>query len=457
MSVRPAACIGLADPRTCGQTHPALVSRPASFWIAAAVFLLGMAGGALPTPLYPLYQARWGFSNITVTLVFAVYAAGVLASLLGLGRLSDEAGRRPVLLLAAGLAAASTVVFLLAQGLGWLLVARFLSGLAVGVLTGTATAALAELEPAGDRRRASLAAAMVTPGGVALGIFVAGVLAEYGPASFRLVYAVYLGALAVLVAGVLVLPETVPAATGRFALRAQRPHVPAGMRRPFVVAALGVFAAFVILGLFSSLAPSFLGEALREHNLFIAGSIVAIFFAAAAAAPLVIGHRSLSSAGVAGAVGIVAGLVLVLTGLSSLSLTSFFAGAIVVGFGVGALFVSSLALVNRSAPSQRRGEVVSAYFVAAYTGLTLPVISVGIASEHVGVLTSAEWLSGAVVVLTAVAIAGIVATSRRLDAAERQAAGSSRPGEAESEQAGTGEHAGAGGQAGEDEPPARAA
>jgi MFS family permease len=38
-----------------------------------------------------------GFSPITTTIVFGVYALAVLASLLTLGRLSDYAGRRPVL------------------------------------------------------------------------------------------------------------------------------------------------------------------------------------------------------------------------------------------------------------------------------------------------------------------------------------------------------------------------
>ena len=78
-------------------------------------------------------------------MIFAVYAAGVIAALLLFGRLSDEIGRRPVLLLGLGFSALSAVVFLVASGLGLLLVGRVLSGFSAGIFTGTATATLVDL------------------------------------------------------------------------------------------------------------------------------------------------------------------------------------------------------------------------------------------------------------------------------------------------------------------------
>src|SRR5690242_1077685 len=73
-----------------------------AFWLIAAVFLVSMAFSTVPTPLYPLYQRQDGFSSFTVTIVFAVYAVGVVTSLLLAGHLSDRAGRRRVLLPALG-------------------------------------------------------------------------------------------------------------------------------------------------------------------------------------------------------------------------------------------------------------------------------------------------------------------------------------------------------------------
>ena len=87
-----------------------------------------MLGTTLPTPLYSLYRERFGFSELMVTVIFATYAAGVIAALLLVGRLSDEIGRRPVLLPGIAFSALSAVVFLLAGGVPSLLVARVLSG-----------------------------------------------------------------------------------------------------------------------------------------------------------------------------------------------------------------------------------------------------------------------------------------------------------------------------------------
>src|SRR4051812_44111412 len=56
--------------------------RRPGYLAAAAVFAVGMAGMTLPTPLYGLYRAEIGFSELMVTVVFAVYAVGVIGVLL---------------------------------------------------------------------------------------------------------------------------------------------------------------------------------------------------------------------------------------------------------------------------------------------------------------------------------------------------------------------------------------
>ncbi|NEA09715.1 MFS transporter, partial [Streptomyces sp. SID10692] len=117
-----------------------------------------MAGTTLPTPLYGLYRAQLGFSELMVTVVFAVYALGVIATLLLAGNVSDEAGRRPVLLAALGFSAASAFCFLFEGGLAALFAGRLLSGFAAGLLSGAATVTVMELAPPGRAARAGLAA-----------------------------------------------------------------------------------------------------------------------------------------------------------------------------------------------------------------------------------------------------------------------------------------------------------
>ncbi len=115
-----------------------------------------MMGTTLPTPLYGLYREKFGFSELMITVIFATYAVGVIAALLLFGRLSDEIGRRAVLLGGLGFSALSAVAFLTTSGLALLLVGRALSGLSAGIFTGTATATLVDLAPAEQRGRATL-------------------------------------------------------------------------------------------------------------------------------------------------------------------------------------------------------------------------------------------------------------------------------------------------------------
>ena len=108
------------------------VPREIAFWLIAYVFAAVMLGTAVPSPLYAIYQRQWHFSAGILTLIFAVYAVAVLATLLLAGRTSDQAGRRPVMAAALGFSAASTVLFILASSPGWLYPARVLSGVSAG-------------------------------------------------------------------------------------------------------------------------------------------------------------------------------------------------------------------------------------------------------------------------------------------------------------------------------------
>src|SRR6202012_6097980 len=98
-------------------------------FVLASLIVALLASSAAPTPLYAIYQARWGFTPITTTIVFGVYAVAVLASLLTLGKLSDHVGRRPVLLAAIPVQAAALLVFTVASGVPELLIARAVQGL----------------------------------------------------------------------------------------------------------------------------------------------------------------------------------------------------------------------------------------------------------------------------------------------------------------------------------------
>ncbi|TIV18439.1 MAG: multidrug effflux MFS transporter, partial [Mesorhizobium sp.] len=132
-----------------------LGGRAAKAAVAAMIAAL-FAGSTALTPLYIIYKQAFGFSQVTLTLVYAVYVVGNLGALLFFGRVSDVIGRRPAALAAMGVAVVSALFFLFAENLAWLDIARILSGLGIGVGAGAGTAWLAELIEGKDKSRAAI-------------------------------------------------------------------------------------------------------------------------------------------------------------------------------------------------------------------------------------------------------------------------------------------------------------
>src|SRR5262249_36206741 len=149
-------------------------------------------GSSLLTPLYGLYGEAFGFSQVTLTLVYASYVLGNLGALFLFGRLSDQIGRKRVSLLAIGAAGVATLVFLFARSTAWLFGARAPGGLAIGLAWGAAAAWTPEVTDGKDRARRAVMAASATGYGLAVGALVSGSLAEYAPAPLPLSFVVYL-------------------------------------------------------------------------------------------------------------------------------------------------------------------------------------------------------------------------------------------------------------------------
>jgi MFS family permease len=363
--------------------HRRAVPREAAFWLVGYVFGAVMLGTSLPVPLYAIYQRQWNFSSGVLTLIFAVYAVAVLATLLLAGQASDQVGRKPVLAAALGFSVASTVVFIFAASPAWLYPARILSGVSAGLMTGAATAALSEMVQASDSRRASMVATAANSGGGALGPLMAGLFAQYLPQPTALVFEVFLFFLGAAALALAFIPETV---TGRerLSLRFTGLAIPAEGRGEFIAAGVAAFAAYALNGLFASLVPGFTTVMLHHPDHAVAGGVTCLFFAAGAVAAL--GLAPFNSRPVLlGGLGLfLVGLALVVAGMSAASLALFLVGAVVAGSAFGALVIGSLSAANRLAAPGTRAKVISTYFVFAYAGLSIPVVGVGVASDYVG-------------------------------------------------------------------------
>jgi predicted MFS family arabinose efflux permease len=354
------------------------------FWIAAAAFLLNMAFSAVPTPLYSLYAQRDGFSTVTITLIYAVYALGVIGSLFLGGHVSDMVGRKAVFVPALLINVASAGIFLLAPSLGGLIVARIISGVSIGLTTATATAYLAELH-LGARSgkpgsRAQIVATAANLGGIGFGPLVAGWLAQYAPHPLQLPYIVVGGALAVLAVLVALSPETPLVEVPRPRYRPQRMAVPRAARSTFFAATLVALSTFAIFGVFTSLVPSFLAEAMGEPSKAIAGTIVFAAFAAGALAQILFSRWQSSAMLVRSIPILVVGLAVFIAGVFLASAVVFLVGGIVTGAGAGLAFRAAMVIAAGTASAESRAEVLAGFFVGGYIGLSVPVIGLGLAS-----------------------------------------------------------------------------
>ncbi len=193
------------------------------FWIVAFVFTITMAFAAAPAPLYVLYQQRDGLSTFTITAIFAAYAAGVVVSLFLAGHVSDRFGRRRLIAPAVLLNVIAALVFLVWPDLPGLLLARFICGLGIGMLTATATAHMTELHsaarPGAGPRRAEVISTAANIGGLGIGPLLTGLMAEYVPMPLYTPFVVFAFLLLIGLLLMAIVPETVEHVDGTWTYR----------------------------------------------------------------------------------------------------------------------------------------------------------------------------------------------------------------------------------------------
>lgn len=390
------------------------LSRPLAFGAIAYAFGVTMLGTTLPTPLYREYQRQLGFHSLMTTVIYAVYATGVIAALVLFGRTSDTLGRRRMLLAGLCCAVASALVFLLGSGLVPLFAGRVLSGLSAGVFTATATVTLVELAAPHNRERATLVATAVNMFGLGCGPLLAGFLSAGAPFPLRLPFVANLVLLAPAAIGVWLGPETAPVEAGA-KLRPQLPTVPAQARSVFVPAAIAVFAAFAVFGLLTAIEPGFLASLLHRTSPALAGVVVFSMFAGSAIGQVGLARFSGPLALPAGCAVLILGLAGIAGALIWSSLTVLIIGTVVVGVGQGLSFRNGMAAITERTPPDRRSGAVSSFFLVAYAGISVPVVLVGVATAYWDLRTAGIAFTAAVTALALAALIIVLALNRRAE------------------------------------------
>ena len=393
--------------------------RAAAFWTVTGTTTTLLAASSAPSPLYPVYQAEFGFSALTLTAIFAVYVLALLVSLLTVGRLSDFLGRRPVLATALLVEAGAMAVFLDANSVTTLYGARIVQGLATGAAIGVVGAYLLDLQPPNGSQLGSLMNGVAATGGLGVGAMLSGLLIQYGPHPTRLVFGIFTAAFIVLALVTALLPETVERTPG--AGMALRPQilVPTPARRAFLRAVPTMASTWMLGGLLLSVGGSLLAAVFGQHNHAVVGLIIGGFAGSSAIGSILLRDRSPETMGRQGTALLFLGTVLLVVAVASSSLTAFVLGAVIAGFGFGPAYLGAFRTVSQLAAPHERAALISAIYIVSYLAFSIPAVIAGVVITHEG-LRGTSLVYG--VVVAAVAATTLLYETRAMRAHRRAAA-----------------------------------
>lgn len=378
-----------------------------ALFLLASLTVSFLAASSAPTPLYAVYQAEWGFSPITTTVVFGVYALAVLAGLLTLGKLSDHVGRRPVLLAALAVQVVAMIVFATAGGVPELLTARVVQGISTGAALGAIGAGMMDI----NRPRGTLANAIAPGIGTATGALVSGLVVQFLPAPTHLIYLAMLALFAAQALGVTFMKESVTRKAGALATLVPEIKLPRAVRRPVLAAAPVLFAVWALAGLYGSLGPSLVRGLVGSSSLVYGGLSLFVLAAVAALSVVFLRKAAARTVMLTGVIALIAGVSVTLFAIRDGSAAGFFVGTAIAGVGFGSGFQGGIRTVLPLAAPHESSGVLSLLYVVSYLGMGAPAVAAGFLVVHAGGLADTATEYG--IALIALALVALAALLRR--------------------------------------------
>ncbi|HEY2299674.1 MAG TPA: MFS transporter [Jatrophihabitans sp.] len=397
------------------------------FRIVVFAFLIVMSFSTLPSPLYGLYRIRDDLSALTVTVIYAIFAAGTIGALLAVRVIAARIGRRGVMLAAVATMMLAAGLLAVWKDLAGLLVGRLLTGVSVGLAAGTAITYLIELrlraDPHASMVRARTIGTSISVGALGIGPLVAGCLAQWAKWPLTLPYLLIVALGAVALAGLAGVPET-GTPSYRQSTTQSPPTTPGRPGRLPVPAAAATLTAFSANGLFAGLSGLFLATTLDRPSHALAGFTLFLVFSCGVASQLATTTWPAPRVLALGTISMLAGLVLLVTAvrLSIPNLALFLIGGALIGAGAGAVFKGTTGIVLEAAAPENRLAMTSDLLIALFIGLSVPVIGAGIALDQ-GASAPDTVLVFAIVVALGVSLSGLALLGRRR-AAQQPASGS---------------------------------
>lgn len=400
---------GLMDVIQVNVAHPIISNKPmggrlsalfsqraVAFWLVAYSLCITLLGTNIPSPLLALYRVQWHLSPSMVTLLFAIYAVVVIPTIIISGQLSDQLGRKKLLIPGVFFIIIGSILFVLSTNFTMLIISRIFQGISVGMMNGVAVAALTELDEKGNRIKAAFIGSMAVTVGNALGPVLSGFLGEYAPFPLKLAYFIHMFLALPGFFGLLCMSEKVKRVPK---IRMHRPAVPQSIRKRFYLSGMTSFIAWSIMSLMLSIIPSYTDQLVGSSNLAVAGAIVALVLSISTISQIVLKRMSLQNLSIFGFFLILLGLVALVFTLETKSILFLFLTTVLIGFGHGPTFAGSLALTNHISPDESRGDIIASFYVLTYLGVSLPILGLGFTARWVGLNNSIILYTGVMTVM----------------------------------------------------------
>ncbi|WPN55369.1 MFS transporter [Pseudomonas sp. P9_31] len=352
-------------------THPQQSSMAVyrTAWIVTAIFILSNAA----TPLYSSWQQSLGFASGVLTVIFACYIIGLLLTLTVAGQLSDHYGRKALLLPCVGLAIIAAILFDQAHSIGVLMLARFLTGVSVGLVVSGGMANVVEHAQPHRKHFASLMASVAMVAGAGTGPLLAGVVAQYLPNPIHTVFRVEI---AILCAALLALlnQKNQKLGVGTFKLR-----LPSVAKENLRIVLLGI--AFFGPGITStsfilSLGPKLISTFLGVNSPLVTGCMAFSMFLVAAGVQFAAKRYSSRTVFSLSGIGTVFSMIFVWIALETGSAPWLIVSALSAGAGQGLGQLGGLTLIADRVPAQRRAEANAVFNMGGYVPAgAIPVLT----------------------------------------------------------------------------------
>ena len=376
---------------------------PIAFPILAITLFLFFVSASVPSPLFVVFQGRWGFSPGMLTVAFSIYSLVLLVTLLVAGSLSDHLGRKPVIVAALTIQVASMALFLKADGIGGLLVARIVQGLSMGVVNGALSAAVIEAAPPARKALGSLLTSVSPLAGLATGALATGALLGVTNQAEVWAFGLLGGLFCLGAVSVVLIPETASRVPGLLRSMVPSVHVARAARHGFMRGLPLLLSIWALCGFVIALGPSLLRNVFAVNSGLLNGASVAVLCGAGAASSLLMRGQPSGRMAVLGMAAVTAGVGLILVAIGTGALTLFFIGSAVAGAGLGASFSGLIQSLVPLTPLHERAELFAAIFLVTYLSLSVPPIAAGFAVPLTGFAGTTQAYLGAVLVVSAAA------------------------------------------------------